>query len=400
MNQSTEVLIVGAGPAGATLALALSQAKIPHILVDRAQFPRPKVDGNVYGIKVMESLNALNPEWLGELLDTSDQVLACNQAQIFTPNDRSFTINFPNAPQSQGRAPFFTVNRTYFDNFLISRLDPNYTQTFWNSKVMGLTATGRGWDVFIGEGENSQIINTKLLVAADGAESTVLQLLKLKVPASHIYETVQGYCKGVKGINSLPIGSIEGHFLTDSVPGFFFLAPMSDGTVNVGVGKPRTAMSQSPWTLTELFEKIITTHPTLRSRFEEMEWVQPLKPWPGVNRRSGYVSPVGNGYLLLGDAAGLCNPFTGFGTGNAMTSALLAAQTISKAFQAKSYKRDQLKAYDRAISKTFNTEFQISELLSRMMASPSFCNQLSQDGWIKKLIRLTFQGQMKQIRAM
>ena len=400
MVQDTDILIVGAGPAGVTLALALAQAKIPHTLVDRASFPRSKVDGNVYGLKVMQALNRLNPELLPTLLAQTDQVLPGDRARIFTPNDRFFTLTFTPDPQIHSQVPFFTVNRRQFDQFLVQQLDSRYTQFFQNTTVMGMTVLDSGWDVFMSQDGQNQTLRTKLLVGADGAKSTLVKLLGLDVPALWVSDMVQGYGRGIRfeGVDQpLPI---EGHFLPQLNGGFFFLAPMADGTVNVGLNKPRSFSTPTAPNLTDLFHETIAQHPTLGPRFREMTWVEPLQSWPEVMGCTQRSSLVGPGYLLLGDAAGLGNPLTGFGTGNAMLSALLAAQTIQEAVRDHTYDLDHLHTYHRAIVQAFGGEFRTGTFLRRLTKFPWLFNQLTEETWLKRLLRSGFGSSANKIRQM
>ena len=60
MKKSTDICIIGAGPAGSTTSLFLCQHKIPHTLIDQAEFPRDKVCGDGLACRVPFVLNKLN----------------------------------------------------------------------------------------------------------------------------------------------------------------------------------------------------------------------------------------------------------------------------------------------------------------------------------------------------
>ena len=62
-----EVLIAGAGPAGASTSLFLSKHKIHHIILDKAVFPRDKICGDALSGKVVHVLNKLDPSYIPEL---------------------------------------------------------------------------------------------------------------------------------------------------------------------------------------------------------------------------------------------------------------------------------------------------------------------------------------------
>ena len=60
----TNVCVVGAGPAGTVASLFLSKNKVPHILVDRALFPREKVCGEFFDGRLQHVLNKIEPNFM------------------------------------------------------------------------------------------------------------------------------------------------------------------------------------------------------------------------------------------------------------------------------------------------------------------------------------------------
>jgi flavin-dependent dehydrogenase len=52
MNSTSDIVIIGAGPAGATASLFLAKEKIPHTIIDKAIFPRDKICGDALSGKV------------------------------------------------------------------------------------------------------------------------------------------------------------------------------------------------------------------------------------------------------------------------------------------------------------------------------------------------------------
>lgn len=406
---ATDVLVVGAGPAGATTSLFLAKAQIPHVIVDKAQFPRGKVDGNVYGRKVVEVLNQMDDRYMPELLNQHDQVLGCKAAQIFAPNGDSFRLRFtqpllPNTPGMNaiaGDMPFFTLKRAQFDAFLVSKLNTQYAHPLWETAVTAIAKTPQGWAVTLKQQEEQQTLSPKLIIAADGANSSVAQLLELRRPETRYYDMIQGYFKGVSGFEH--DRHIEGHFLPQVNPGFFFLAPLADGTVNVGVSKPRHLRQRDNTDLHQVFQAAIAQHPNLAPRFAQSEVVGELKDWPEVVGTSKQLSLSGDGYLLTGDAAGLCNPLTGFGTGSAMLSGQAAAQQATQAIQNGRFERATLAAYDQVVYQQLQTEFAVSQTLHQLTQFPWIFNQLAGGPLkqlIKTLVKTPLQGTLEKLKRM
>ncbi|NER84341.1 MAG: NAD(P)/FAD-dependent oxidoreductase [Leptolyngbya sp. SIO1D8] len=412
---ATDILIVGAGPAGATASLFLAQAQIPHTLIDKAIFPREKADGNVYGVKVIEILNRLDPSYFSELITQTDQVLGCTTAQVFTPNDKSFNLRFPqyasDRTDNQASAeeyeskdvPFFTMNRRHFDHFLVSKLNQNYVDQRFNTAITALERQPHQWHVTLETAGQIIHLHPKLVIAADGANSTVLQKLGLRQPVERYYDSVQGYFRGIKGFETTNhqlsvservqyVSHIEAHFLPQSNPGFFFITPLANDIFSVGVGKPRRDQQAEQLDLPQLLQEVMNNHPQLAANFVKAEPVSDLRPWPVMVGVPGQISVSGEGYLITGDAAGLCHPLTCFGTGNAMISGLLAAEQAKQCITQQCFDAAALKAYDRALYKRFQKEFQVGNILKRFTKRDWLFNWVTNSHQVQSLLRKRLKG--------
>ena len=414
-TQATDVVIVGAGPAGVTASLFLCQAQIPHVLVDKAVFPRDKVDGNVYGKKAIEVLDRLDPAYFPELMAQGDRVLGGNAARVFTPNDESFNLRFAQAqvdeakkPAAAGdllseRVPFFTMNRRHFDHFLISKLDEAYVDKRLGAALVKLEQQGNQWQITLETASGETTLHAKLIVAADGVNSTVLQKVGLSQPVERYYDTVQGYFRGITGFSSADSSAagsnqaqydahIEGYFLTEANPGFLFITPLAEGLFSVGVGKPRHDVQNQSVDLRQLLQKTMQTHPQLAARFAECESVSDVRPWPVMVPTSQPVAVSGPGYLVTGDAAGLCNPLTCFGTGSAMVSGLLAAEQVQRSLPQQRFDAEFLKAYDRALYDRFQREFRVSNVIKSFTKRDWLFNQVTRNPLVQGGLRQALKG--------
>ena len=105
--------------------------------------------------------------------------------------------------------------------------------------------------------------------------------------------------------------------------------------------------------------------PAFRDRFtdaspeeEPIGWNLPV----GSRHRKSY----GNGFMLLGDAAGLIDPFTGEGIGNALYSARYAVRTASDAIKAGDVSESFLARYDRELWTMIGPELRVSSQLQKL----------------------------------
>lgn len=389
MVAATDILIIGAGPAGATTALFLAQRGIPHTIIDRAQFPRDKADGNVFGFKVLETLGQLDPNWIKELVLDSGHATLCNSAKIFTPKGGHFRVPFKSKSEALNRNAAFTMKRTHFDAFLVSKLDPNLCNQRFGLSVTAIAPASDGLTVTCqnaaGESETFQ---PKLIVGADGANSVVARFLGVAPQDQPDYvDSVQAYFKGVKGLEDQQ--HFEGYFAEKVLPGFFYFSPLADGDASVGIltrQKPSAGMD-----LKAVFTDIIQSDPELKQRFASATESVAVRQWGIPCGSWGKQKVSGDRAILVGDAACLCNPFTMFGSGNAMASGKLAAEAIAQAVTANRFDAASLSPYDDAIQQLTQREFQVGHLMKRVGAQRWIFNQLGGQGWVKNAVKGIFQ---------
>lgn len=416
-----DILIVGAGPAGATASLFLAQAGIPHTLVDKAVFPRDKVDGNVFGAKVIDVLNRLSSDYFPALMAQRDRVQGSTGCRVFTPNGKHFDLKFQaKAAKQEGisaRVPFFTVNRCHFDQFLLDQLDKRYVDIRLGSAIAAIYRQSDRWRVTLAHADAVTELTPQLIIAADGAASFTAQQLESSRKGSRrlsgkhsgpsCYDSVQGYFRNVEGCvtvasttgSSASGAGIEGHFLPEVNPAFFFITPLAGNLFSVGAVRARREADATE-NLTQIVTNAIAHHPNLAPRFARSERVQELRPWPIAIGSTWNRSVSGPGYLLTGDAAGLCNPLTCFGTGNAMISGQLAAEAVQRAIASPDLFTADLGTYDRALYRQLQSEFQIGSLLNTLIGQDWLFNQLTSSHPIQTMARRVLRRPLAKLRQM
>src|SRR5690348_622105 len=91
---STQVIIVGAGPAGAGTSIYLTKAGIPHVILEKEVFPRDKVCGDSCSRRTGYVLRKANPQWLEEIFQQSEQFTPTRGAMFMSPNGKALSIPF------------------------------------------------------------------------------------------------------------------------------------------------------------------------------------------------------------------------------------------------------------------------------------------------------------------
>lgn len=370
----TKVIIIGAGPAGAGTSMYLTNAGIEHIIIEKETFPRDKVCGDACSGKTAFVLRKIHPEWLQEIFSQEDKFMPSYGIVFVAPNGKSLDIAYNPNRQPGETAPGFTTPRLVFDNFLFEKLPSKYNTIYQGADITSIerTTDNKTKVTFTKGGDTYEII-APLIVGADGDKSMVRKKFLNDHTSDKTYAVgLRAYYKGVAGLHKENF--IELHFLPELLPGYFWIFPMPNGMVNVGVGILSERIREKKINLREQMLHAIKTNPNISHRFKDAELIGKIQGW-GLPMGMEQMPVSGDNFLLTGDAASLIDPFSGEGIGNALYSGMLAAYAIEKALQAKDYSSAMLKKeYDDVLYKRIGDELKISTTLQRLCRYPWLFN--------------------------
>jgi len=334
MKRDYDVIIAGGGPAGATAALAAARAGARVLLIDKRTFPRDKSCGDALARTTLEYLRTLG------LLD---KVLAAPHEPIGAvllgaPNGTILRVDLSERRPGGGEAtcPFIVCRREIFDGVLFdaARREANVIEgravtgvLIDNGAVRGVECGGRR-------------ITAGVTIGADGYNSVIARKLGLyRYDPRRWYVATRLY---YRGLDCSP-QTAEAHFTAETLPGFFWIFPCGEGVANVGLGMIQRDIKRRGVSIREVFESIVTS-PRFRTRLQRAERLGDIQGWtvptPDFSR-----TIHGAGFLLVGDAAGLGDPFTGEGIGNAMGSGMIAAEVAAGAVERGDFSAASLSAY-------------------------------------------------------
>jgi geranylgeranyl reductase family protein len=353
-----DIIIVGAGPSGATAALYASKYGIKALVLDKEKFPRDKICGDALSGKSVGILKEL------DLMEKVQQLPGAFIQRILfsSPDHTSFQINLRES-NLKDTPKGFVIRRKIFDNFLVEEVKKTDTELIENFTVTDIIQSNGNVSGVIGVDQdgNRHEIRCKIVLAADGYNSVISRKLGIyHHDPRHWVVALRCYYQNVAGLTD----QIELHYLDEVIPGYFWIFPVEKGYANIGIGMLHHYIKKGNIDLRAAFDKAIN-HPVFSERFAHATPLEKPIGWNlpvGSKRRQNF----GDGFLLLGDAAGLIDPFTGEGVGNAMYSAKFAINTINKAFQLNSYDSKILCEYDRDLWKMIGDELRVSSKLQKI----------------------------------
>jgi menaquinone-9 beta-reductase len=310
-----DVLVAGGGPAGSATASHLAQRGYSVLLVDRARFPREKACGEYQSPGVVDALSRL-----GALdLVKAHKPVWPDGMQIITPG-QSFRLTYTN---SESGSSGLGIPRHVLDLALLNHARRSEVEVREQTRALvPIMAGQRMTGLTIRSASGDEDILARFVVVADGLHSTLSRALglDLKVRWPRRLGLVARY-EGVYGLERF------GQMHTGKGV-YCGLAQVGTGVVNVGLV---TSLGQKPAgePTAAYFERQIGRMPGVVEALAGAERVTPIRGIGPLARRVRRVS--GPGYLLVGDAAGFFDPFTGEGVHRALRGAEVAADAIEVA---------------------------------------------------------------------
>ena len=191
---------------------------------------------------------------------------------------------------------------------------------------------------------------------------------------THYCGAYREYWTGVEGCGDWT-GAIEIHFIDGVLPGYFWIFPVGDGVVNVGIGMVITEMDKQKVKLRGLQDWVINESPKFSKRFKHAKMVEksgrgsqlpfgsPRKNPPSFQPRRTAMA----GAMCIGDAASLVDPFTGEGIGNALLSAKMASDIFDIEIHKEGFTSESAREYQDKLWEELSPELTNSFKLQRLV---------------------------------
>lgn len=324
MTRSTEVLVVGAGPAGVAAALALVAAGREVLVVDRARFPREKICGDFMGPGAAAALGRLG-------------LLAALAPGVARPLSgmRLTAQAAPGAGSVVGRyapeRPGLAAARRELDAALLAAARARGLAVLEGVRVVDLLRDRCGRVVgarAVDCAGRPLDLAARLVVGADGRHSVVARRLGLARPAPRRFRkfAVRAYWEDPRPLPAATPAVGEMHLGLGDYCG---ISPLPDGRASVCVVVDGARLPRGRAALESWYEGRVRSQPAVAARLAGGRRVSPVECLGPL--AVGAAGAVADGALLVGDAAGFFDPLTGGGLFAALRGGELAAEVADRA---------------------------------------------------------------------
>lgn len=307
--EACDVLVVGAGPAGSALAAMLAAAGRSVTLVETARHPRPKPCAEYASPRIADELDRLGPAagaWRADALPV--------RGMRVIRGDDAVEVRYAD---DRGPRPAWGLDRTRFDALLAANAAGRGARVLERTSFDGAERMGAAWRITVRDDGITREIRASWLIGADGARSRVAHRLGVE-RSVHVPRRL-GLVAHYDAVPELGDHG-EMHVGPHHYVG---LAPLAGGRLNVGMALPGDGRGRAE----ARFAAAIEALPAVAARLSERRRLTPIRGASPIGHR--VARAAGPGWMLVGDAAGFVDPFTGEGIYRALRSARAASEALA-----------------------------------------------------------------------
>jgi flavin-dependent dehydrogenase len=359
-----DVIIIGGGPSGCAAALGLNRLGYRVLLCDQAKFPRDKVCGEFISpaadpilkrLGVLDRIEALSPKRL-------------KGVAISSYEGEEIVIDYPQLPGMDARPTSLSVPRYELDANFMEQVKQVGVEVREQHKVTdflfaeGLVTGVRGWD----ENKTSFTLKAPLVIDAGGRNALSFKKMDLKKESGGDTKiAMAAHWEGAKIADDYC-------YMHVSRPGYTGISSVGKDRANVVLVVNRQSMhGEKP---DKFYMDAVMQNCHRRKILQDAECIESVR---SIESLAFSVKPVTcGGLLLVGDAMGFIDPFTGEGIYLSLRSSEIAVEVADKAFKKSDWSNEVLKDYEVRRRQEFDKKFLLSRLFQKLIYSRFFCDRV------------------------
>ena len=367
-----DVLVIGGGPAGASTSYWLASAGVRVACVERKVFPRDKTCGDGLTPRAVKQLDDMG---LYHELERYHRYTGLRAVA----HGVTLELAWPDHPTFPDHG--FVVKRRHLDQVVFDHATAAGADTFQGTEAVapivtdGLVAGAVVKDKETGE---TREIRARYVVIADGANSRFGRALGTARNRSYplgmaIRTYYESPLHAEPWIEScLDVRDRNG----SSLPGYGWIFPVGDGTINVGIGLLSTFRDWREVNTSHLMAEWAATAPA----YWEIDPEHPVCPPTGGRiPMAGSVNPkVGPTWAVVGDAGGSVNPFNGEGIDYAYETGRMVAELLAEALATGDGMA--LQQYPKWLESEYGLYFKVARLFAQVIGQPALMRELTRVG--------------------
>ncbi len=344
-----DVLVVGAGPAGAAAAITLQRSGVSTIVIDKATFPRDKCCGDGLTTLALRELEALGLQ-PGNVSGWFD----VDAAWLRSPSGREVCLPLPDEGHYAAVAPRFELDRELVAVARRAGVDVRDGHGF-----DGVAIADAHLDVAV---DGIGTVRCRYVIAADGMWSPVRKAVGATIAGYRgEWHAFRQYAGNVTGPAS---EQLIVWFDGDLLPGYAWSFPLPGNRVNIGFGVLRDG-DHKVGDMADLWRDILARPHVMEALGEGFQLEGRHTAWP-IPARVDSIALTAGRVLFVGDAAAATDVMTGEGIGQALLTGRLAAEAIARAGD---HPEHVAAGYERAVAHHLFADHRMSKLLGRVLAS-------------------------------
>jgi menaquinone-9 beta-reductase len=363
LRNEADIAIVGAGPAGSSCAAQLAAHGYDTLLIDQYDFPREKPCGDGLSPQAVATLGQLG---LDVFLEKTQRIDGC---RVILDHRRERLGRF--RANTCGRC----VPRAFLDQAVLNMALRNGAR-FVKARARSSGEADDGPFVAIESGDGARRITAKRLVASDGATSTMRRSAGLGSPGHSVRAwAIRSYYNTERSLDELFEIYLPLEVRGTTLVGYGWVFPLGEHLANIGVGYLRTpGVGHLPRLTDALNTFVDELRLRAHHRYGDIESLgRPTGAPIGLNFNTKSCN-AGN-MLLVGDAAGMTDSFTGEGIAPALEAGLAAARCIRGSLA----RRSSLARYGQELARRMPRAGQDFSILARVTSRPSSNERLAYD---------------------